>query len=66
MATNEELIKEMCSEDFNKFLFNFKIKAIASFLESGGKNIMDAVEQKQWLSSECPKELIDIMKGGAE
>lgn len=23
MATNEELIKTMCSEDFNKFLFQF-------------------------------------------
>lgn len=66
MATNEELIKAMCSEDFNKFLFNFKVKAIAQFLESGGKNIMDAVEQKQWLSSECPAEVIDIMKGGVD
>lgn len=66
MTTNENLIKDMCSEDFNKFLFNFKIKAIASFLESGGKNIMDAVEQGEWLRSEDHSKLISLMKGDDE
>ena len=39
MATNEELIKTMCSDDFNKFLFRFKVNCTANFLESGGRDL---------------------------
>lgn len=63
MATNEELIKTMCSDDFNKFLFRFKANATANFLESGGLNVMNAVEQKEWLKSENHEFLIKLMRG---
>lgn len=62
MATNEELIKTMCSDDFNKFLFRFKVNATANFLESGGLNIMDAVQQKEWLKSENHEFLFQLMR----
>ena len=62
MATNEELIKTMCSDDFNKFLFRFKVNYTANFLESGGLNIMNAAEQKQWLKSENHEFLFQLMR----
>lgn len=62
MATNEELIKTMCSDDFNKFLFRFKVNCTANFLESGGLNVMNAAEQKQWLKSENHEFLFQLMR----
>lgn len=65
-ATNEELIKTMCTDDFNKFLFRFKVNAVANFLESGGVNIMDAVQQKEWLQSENKEFLFKLMRDEEE
>ena len=65
-ASNEELIKTMCSDDFNKFLFRFKMNAIANFLESGGLNLMDAAQQKEWLKSENHEFLFQLMHPNQE
>ena len=62
MATNGELRKKMCSDDFNKFLFRFKVNCTANFLESGGLNVMNAAEQKQWLKSENHEFLFQLMR----
>ena len=62
MATNEELIKTMCSDDFNKFLFRFKLNATENFIESGVINIMNAAAQKQWLKSENHEFLFQLMR----
>ena len=44
MATNESLIKDMCTDDFNKFLFRFKIHNLDEFLGNGAQNIKDMCE----------------------
>lgn len=62
MATNEDLIKKMSTEDLNKFLFRFKVDAVASFFESGGVNLMNAVQQKEWLQSENHDFLFELMR----
>ena len=62
MATNELLIKNMCTDDFNKFLFRFKIHNLAEFLSNGAQNLMDAVEQKDWLLSENHELLFQLMR----
>ena len=60
MNANAELIKTMCLDDFSKFLFRFKIHEIDRFLQ--GKQVMDAVEQKEWLQSQDHSLLIKLMK----
>lgn len=62
-ATNEELIKTMCTEDFNKFLFNFKTDAVTKFLISGGLEIMNVLEQAEWLKSRNKEYLFELMRG---
>lgn len=57
-GTNEELIKLMCSDDFNKFLFRFKVDTLVKASE--GK-AMDAVEQNEWLQSQDHSLLFELM-----
>ena len=54
---------DICNQDdFNKFLFRFKVNCTANFLESGGLNVMDAVQQKEWLQSENHEFLFQLMQ----
>ena len=50
--TNVERIRTMSDEELNTFLWWFKIDAVSNFFESGGRNIMNANQQKEWLKSD--------------
>lgn len=61
-ATNEELIKTMCTDDFNKFLFRFAIHLITCSLGVDGQKPMSAVELTQWLESDNKELLFKLMR----
>ena len=65
-TTNLELIQTMCLEDFNKFLWWFKITCLCNFMEKGGAGCMNAIEQKEWLESENHELLFKLMRTGEE
>lgn len=47
--SNADRIRAMEDEELNRFLFTWKINAIAGFLEKGGQGGTDAQEQLRWL-----------------
>lgn len=49
--TNAEKIKSMTDEQLNRFLWIWGINSIASFLEHGGVQLMNAKEQAEWLAA---------------
>lgn len=61
-ATNEELIKTMCTDDFSKFLFRFAIHSIACFLGADGQKSMSATELTEWLKSDNKELLFKLMR----
>ena len=50
--TNAEKIKNMTSKQLNRFLWVWGINSIASFLEHGGVQLMDAKQQEEWLEQD--------------
>ena len=49
---NGDYIRAMDDDRMARFLFNWSINTVTSFLEHGGMKIMNALELRKWMESE--------------
>ncbi|MBP3772442.1 MAG: hypothetical protein J6I53_07115 [Treponema sp.] len=50
--TNGDFIRSLDDDRMSRFLFNWSINCVSSFLEQGGAGLMNGIDLRKWMDSD--------------